>query len=81
MALGIVPVGTPMASNTEVIRHGENGFLAETGAEWVEYLTILVKDSKLRNNMSREAVADALAKYSLKANRSKIIEAFKAAVA
>jgi glycosyltransferase involved in cell wall biosynthesis len=81
MALGIVPVGTPMASNTEVIRHGENGFLAPTDGDWVEYLTILAKDSKLRNKMSREAAADAQAKYSLEANRTKIIEAFRAAVA
>ena len=80
MALGIVPVGTPMASNTEVIRHGENGFLAATDDEWVEYLTILVKDSKLREQMSIAGVNDALAKYSLEANSSKIIAAFKAAV-
>jgi len=80
MALGIVPVGTPMASNTEVIRHGENGFLAATDAEWIEYLTILVKDSKLRNKMSRAGVEDAAAKYSLESNRSKIIAAFRSAV-
>jgi len=80
MALGIVPVGTPMASNTEVIRHGENGFLAATDEEWVEYLTILVKDPKLRNTMASAAVTDALAKYSLEANRSKIIAAFRSAV-
>jgi len=75
-----VPVGTPMASNTEVIRHGENGFLAATDAEWLEYLTILVKDSKLRNKMSTAAVKDARAKYSLEANTEKIISAFKAAL-
>jgi glycosyltransferase involved in cell wall biosynthesis len=80
MALGIVPVGTPMASNTEVIRHGENGFLAATDEEWLTYLTILIKDSKLRDRMSRQAAADALDRYSLKANRSNIIGAFRAAV-
>jgi len=80
LALGIVPVGTPMASNTEVIRHGENGFLAATDEEWVEYLTILVKDSKLRNSMSKQGAADALAKYSLEANKEKIISAFRDAV-
>ena len=80
MALGIVPVGTPMASNTEVIRHGENGFLAATDDEWFEYLTILVKDSELRNKMSTAAVEDARTKYSLEANTSKIISAFKAAL-
>jgi glycosyltransferase involved in cell wall biosynthesis len=80
MALGIVPVGTPMASNTEVIRHGENGFLAATDDEWFEYLTILVNDSKLRNKMSGTAAEDARAKYSLEANAPKVIEAFRAAL-
>ncbi len=80
MALGIVPVGTPMASNTEVIRHGENGFLAETDDDWVKYLTILVEDDKLRNQMSVTAVKDAQTKYNLEANTPKIIEAFRAAV-
>jgi len=80
MALGIVPVGTPMASNIEVIRHGENGFLAATDAEWTEYLTILVKDSKLRDKMSRQAAADALREYSLEANRERIVAAFRSAL-
>ncbi|MFN2502109.1 MAG: glycosyltransferase [Pyrinomonadaceae bacterium] len=80
MALGIVPVGTPMASNPEVIQHGENGFLAKTADEWVQYLTILAKDSKLRNKMSAAAAADAAEKYSLEANRTKIISAFRSAL-
>jgi glycosyltransferase involved in cell wall biosynthesis len=81
MALGIVPVGTPMASNTEVIRHGENGFLAETEEDWVKYLMVLIEDHALRNRMSRTAAEDAVAKYSLEANAAKVIEAFRAAVA
>ncbi|HMS43896.1 MAG TPA: glycosyltransferase, partial [Pyrinomonadaceae bacterium] len=80
MALGIVPVGTPMASNTEVIKHGENGFLAATDAEWVEYLTILAEDSNLRNAMSRQAAQDAQENYSLEANAPKVIEAFRASL-
>ena len=80
MALGIVPVGTPMASNPEVIRHGENGFLAEKDEEWVEYLTLLAEDSNLRNSMSRQAAQDAQENYSLEANAQKVIEAFRAAL-
>lgn len=80
MALGIVPVGTPMASNPEVIRHGENGFLAEKDEEWVEYLTLLAEDSNLRNSMSRQAAQDAQENYSLEANAQKVIEAFSAAL-
>ncbi|QQS39771.1 MAG: glycosyltransferase family 4 protein [Acidobacteriota bacterium] len=80
MALGIVPVGTPMASNTEVIRHGENGFLAATDAEWVEYLSLLSTDNELRERLSEVAARDAVSKYSLQANAPKIVEAFRAAL-
>jgi glycosyltransferase involved in cell wall biosynthesis len=80
MALGIVPVGTPLASNTEVIKHGESGFLASNDEEWLEYLTILATDSKLRNEMSKVAAADALQNYSLIANAPKIIKAFRSAL-
>lgn len=80
MALGIVPVGTTMASNPEVIRHGENGFLADTDDEWERYLRLLVADSDLRGRLSVNAATDALNKYSLKANTGKVIEAFQAAL-
>jgi glycosyltransferase involved in cell wall biosynthesis len=80
MALGIVPIGTPMASNPEVIRHGENGFLAATDDEWVDCITQLVSDRDLLRRLSRTAAEDALAKYSLKANEQKIVDAFRAAL-
>jgi len=80
MALGIVPVGTPLSSNTEVIQHGENGFLASDDAEWQEYLDLLIHDHSLRDRLSAKAHADADSKYSLVANASKIVNAFLAAV-
>ncbi|MCW5959743.1 MAG: glycosyltransferase [Pyrinomonadaceae bacterium] len=80
MALGIVPVGTPMASNLEVIRHGVNGFLAANDAEWVEYLSLLSDDEKLRKQLSQTSADDAEKFYSLKANTGKIVEAFRNAV-
>jgi glycosyltransferase involved in cell wall biosynthesis len=80
MALGVVPVGTPMASNTEVIRNGENGFLASSDDEWVESITTLLHDPELRKSMSKAAAKDAIAKYSLQANAETIISAFKSAL-
>lgn len=80
LALGIVPVGTPMASNTEVIEHGVNGFLASTDSEWSEYLHLLISDHRLRDEMSSRGAVDAREKYSLEANSSKIIAAFRAAL-
>jgi glycosyltransferase involved in cell wall biosynthesis len=80
MALGIVPIGTPMASNTEVIRHGENGFLAGSESEWVDAIATLIRDDELRRSMSRQAASDAANKYSLQANAGKIVAAFESAM-
>jgi glycosyltransferase involved in cell wall biosynthesis len=80
MALGIVPIGTPMASNPEVIMHGENGFLAESDDDWLRCVRTLVSDHELRARMSARAADDARTKYSLEANSEKVISAFRAAV-
>jgi glycosyltransferase involved in cell wall biosynthesis len=80
MALGIVPVGTPLSSNVEVIQHGKNGFLAKDDSEWKEYLGLLVNDHDLRSSMSARSAKDAIEKYSLKANAVKVIDAFRNAV-
>ena len=81
MTLGIVPIGTPMASNPDVIRHGENGFLAASENDWVEYTRLLCSDSELLRRMSRNAAKDAADNYTLQANKAKILSAFRAAVA
>jgi hypothetical protein len=80
MTLGIVPVGTPMASNPTVITHGETGFLADTDQEWFDYINTLIIDDGLRNRMSVRAAEEARLNYSLEANREKIVSAFRSAV-
>jgi glycosyltransferase involved in cell wall biosynthesis len=80
MALGIPPVCTPMGSNPEVIEHGRTGFLADTDEEWVEYLSLLVRDGDLRREMSHRAAQVARERFSLEANAPKVIEAFRAAL-
>ncbi|MCE7963456.1 MAG: glycosyltransferase family 1 protein, partial [Acidobacteria bacterium ACB1] len=80
MTLGIVPVGTPSASNSEVIRHGENGFLAANDNEWFDHISQLASDGKMRREMSHQAAQDAIANYTLAANREKIVNAFRSVV-
>ncbi len=80
LALGIVPIGTPMASNPEVIEHGEIGFLAETDDDWIDSIDRLVNDTDLRTAMSIKAVEKARSHYSLEANMPMVVEAFRAAV-
>lgn len=80
MALGIVPIGTPLSSNPEVIRPGENGFLADTDKQWKDCLQLLVSDDALRNRLSRQAADDAKRDFSLEAVMPRVIEAFRSAV-
>lgn len=80
MALGIVPVATPMGSIPEDIQDGENGFTATTTADWADRLERLVTDPDLRLRMSRHAAADAAARYTVEANAEKILGAFRTAV-
>ena len=80
MALGIPTVATPLGSNPEVVEHGVTGFLADTEAEWIEYLGLLIKDHELRLQMAHAAAAAAQKKYSLESNTGKIIKAFQAAM-
>jgi glycosyltransferase involved in cell wall biosynthesis len=54
--------------------------LADSEAEWIEYLSLLIKDHELRRRMSHAAAQAAKEKYSLEGNTQKIIEAFQAAL-
>lgn len=61
MALGIPTICSDMGTNREVIRHGQNGFLATTPEDWVNLLTHLIDNSEVRDKlgqMGRKTVED-----------------------
>lgn len=64
-AFGIPTVASPCAAFTQVIRHGENGFIAGNADEWFASLAALVQDKALRQKLGQRAKADALAHYAL----------------
>jgi len=51
MSIGIPSVMSPVGVNTQIIRHGENGFLAGTEAEWFEILSLLIESPELRKQI------------------------------
>lgn len=65
MALGIVPVCSPVGVNVEIIRDGVNGFLAANREQWIEKLRLLLEDSGLRQRMGRAARETVEKKYSI----------------
>ncbi len=51
MACGLPVVASPVGVNSEIVRHGENGFLAETAQDWEVALEKLLNDHVQRTQM------------------------------
>lgn len=65
MSVGVPGVATPAGVNAEIVRQGENGFLAETDDEWEAALERLLTDSALRERLGRAARETVEREYSL----------------
>jgi len=77
MAARVPPVASPVGANKEIIQNGINGFLVDSEEEWIEKLSLLIKDSKLRYEIGangRKTVEDF---YSLKINAPKLTAVLK----
>ncbi|HTL80594.1 MAG TPA: glycosyltransferase family 4 protein [Bacteroidia bacterium] len=76
MALGIPTIMSPVGVNTEIIRDGENGFLAKTDDEWTYKLSLLIENADLRKRIGEEAVKAVEEKYSVNAWKGRYVELF-----
>jgi glycosyltransferase involved in cell wall biosynthesis len=74
MACGKPVVASPVGVNSEIVRHGESGFLAETDAEWEEALTMLAADPGLRQRMGAAGRRRVEEEYSLQVQAPRLIE-------
>ncbi len=75
MACGLPVVASPVGMNKAVVRHGENGFLADTHAEWHHYLGQLITDPLLRTKMGKVGRALIEKEYTIELNFSKMQQA------
>ncbi len=55
MALAIPPVVSPVGANREIVRDGRNGFHASHPEEWLEKITLLIRDQQLHARLGQEA--------------------------
>jgi glycosyltransferase involved in cell wall biosynthesis len=53
MAAGLPVIANPVGVQSEMVGHGETGFLAQTPAQWVESARRLADDPELRRRMGR----------------------------
>jgi len=52
-AAGLPVIASPVGANTEYIREGVNGFYASDNSDWIKKISILLRDSRLRKQMSQ----------------------------
>ncbi len=74
MAAGVPCVASAVGVHKEIIKEGENGFLAGTPEEWREALSRLCSDAGLRSDLGRKARATVERDYSLESSAPKLLE-------
>lgn len=64
---GAATVASPTVYDT-VIKHGENGLIANNEEEWFKYLCQLIEDEELRHKLQKNAYFDVINNFSLEKN-------------
>jgi glycosyltransferase involved in cell wall biosynthesis len=75
MAMRIPVVASGVGENNHVIRHGENGYLANTAGEWVRCLEELIRDHAKRRAIAESGFATVACGYTIPAVSRRIAEA------
>lgn len=81
MALGIPAIASPVGVNREIIKHGENGLLAESNDEWEDALARLLASEPLRRKLGRAGRVTVEQAYSAKAHAPRVAEVLRGCVA
>lgn len=79
MACGLPAIASPVGVNREIVRHGEDGFLARTEAEWAAALDALARDPALRARMGGNGRRKVVDQYSLRSQQPVVLAALRAA--
>lgn len=77
MSLGIPAVLSPVGVNREIIRDGENGFLAATVEEWVDKLSLLIENESLREQLGQAGRKTVELFYSQHSQRQRYVQLFQ----
>jgi len=72
MAVGLPVVASPVGAATEVVVHGETGFLAASTEEWIDCLSRLVTDKALRIRLGRAGRSRVERLFSIQVNAPRL---------
>lgn len=77
MAVNVPAVCSPVGVNSQIIRDGENGFLASTESEWVNKLDLLLSSAETRRRMGQSGRATVEGWYSSEVQAPRVAEIFR----
>jgi glycosyltransferase involved in cell wall biosynthesis len=81
MSVGVPAVISDVGANRQLVRHGENAFLAATPGDWKEALSALIRSPELRHRVGAAARASLAESYSLEATSRVMAEVLRQAAA
>jgi glycosyltransferase involved in cell wall biosynthesis len=73
---GMPVVASPIGMNCEVVREGDNGFLAATPDDWYRALDRLLSDGGLRREMGASGYRTYRSRFTIEANAALWLELF-----
>lgn len=74
MAIGIPTVASRVGMNIEIIKDGKDGFLVSDKEEWINKLSLLIENKKLREDMGKLGREKVENLYSIETNKRKYID-------
>lgn len=74
MAVGVPGVISRVGSAIDIVKEGENGFLADSEDEWVEKISRLIEDPELRRRVGLSGRLTAERDFSVKSNAPRLLE-------
>lgn len=76
LSLGIPAVASPVGVNKQIIQNKFNGFLVQTDKDWVLYLSSLITNKSMREEMGKKGRNSIIQNYSVEAYKNKYLQFF-----
>lgn len=77
MSIKIPAVMQKVGVNIQIVKDGQNAYLAKTEEEWIEKLSILINDFNLRKKIGEAGNATILNLYSVKSRKDIFLKSFE----
>lgn len=80
-SLGMPVIASPVPSYLNLVRQGENGFIARTQSEWLEFIRFLRDNPEKRRHIGEAARAAVIDLYSKETQSEQYLSVFKEVLA